>query len=564
MPKIEMYEQALFSSIGRRLEMPEFEQLLEAAKAELDERDEAEGIVKIELNDTNRPDLWSTAGLGRALRVYLGGEPPSYDFFSRAGAEKDAGDRRILVEDSVKSVRPYIAGFTVSGKAVDESSLKDIIQSQEKLCWNFGQKRLAVAMGVYRTALMQFPVHYSAEDPDATRFTPLGLERELSMREILSEHPKGQDFGWIVADKPKFPLLRDEAGGVLSFPPVINSSRIGAVEVGDENLFVELTGTDLRTLLLACSIVACDMADNGFTVHPVRVEYGFDTEFGRSIVTPYYFQEDIVAPLDQISRILGEPADAEDAVSRLAKMAVPARAVSGGLEVSPPAYRNDFMHPVDVAEDIIIGRGLRSFVPVMPEDFTVGRLTDIERFSRDVKSIMVGLGFQEMIFPYLGSRKDYLERMRADASEILKVSNPMSENYEYVRNSALPSLLAAEAGSANAVYPHHVFEVGKVARPDKRENYGSKTLTVLSFLSADTRMDFNEVNAQVSAVFYYLNRDYELAELDDARFIPGRGARILYQGKPVGVFGETHPQVLENWSIEAPVTMCEITLEELL
>ena len=91
MPKIEVYKDNLFEYIGKSFSPGEFEILLTAAKAELDDWHDEEGILKIELNDTNRPDLWSTAGLGRQLRVYLGGDIPEYDFFSYPGQPRKTG-----------------------------------------------------------------------------------------------------------------------------------------------------------------------------------------------------------------------------------------------------------------------------------------------------------------------------------------------------------------------------------------------------------------------------------------------------------------------------------------
>ena len=69
MPKIEVHEERFFSLIGRRFTHPELEEILTAAKGELDEVDSQEGILKLELNDTNRPDLWSAAGLARQLEA---------------------------------------------------------------------------------------------------------------------------------------------------------------------------------------------------------------------------------------------------------------------------------------------------------------------------------------------------------------------------------------------------------------------------------------------------------------------------------------------------------------
>ena len=64
MPKIDVNEELFFTTLGRRYEAAELVALLTTAKAELDDWPKGEGVLRIELNDTNRPDLWSTLGLG--------------------------------------------------------------------------------------------------------------------------------------------------------------------------------------------------------------------------------------------------------------------------------------------------------------------------------------------------------------------------------------------------------------------------------------------------------------------------------------------------------------------
>ena len=561
MPKIEVSENRFYSLVGRRFSHDELEEILTVAKGELDEVVAGEGVLKLELNDTNRPDLWSTAGLARQLRTYLGGRPPRYDFFSRPGNMKDAGGRTVVVDPALKDIRPYIAAFAVKGKAVDESSLLDIIQSQEKLCWNYGRRRKSIAMGVYRSGIISYPVNYDAADPDTTRFKPLGGDRVMSLREINTLHPKGVEFGHITADFPKFPFLRDSRGGVLSYPPVINSDDIGAVEPGDEELFIELTGTEIHSLLHATSIVACDFADLGFTVLPVKILYPYDTPYGREVVTPFYFQTPQEVALSAAEKLLGEIFTPREAVACLARMGCTAEAANGRVTVNPPEYRNDFLHGVDIIEDIMIGRGMKSFEPVTPRDFTVGRLSDAELFGRKATTIMVGLGFQEMIFNYLGSRKDYIDKMNIAGEDIVQISNPMSENFEFVRNSILPCLLQVESVSGNAVYPHNIFEVGKVARLEPADNYGTVTLNNLGFLTASAEAGFNGINSQIATLLYYLSADYRPAETDDPRFIPGRCAKIVVAGREAGVFGELHPAVLENWNIQMPCAAAEINLD---
>jgi len=201
---------------------------------------------------------------------------------------------------------------------------------------------------------------------------------------------------------------------------------------------------------------------------------------------------------------------------------------------------------------------------VMPSDSTVGRISPEEEFARKTKDILIGLGFQEMIYNYLGSGKDYIEKMGITGDNHIQIVNPMTENYEFVRASIIPSMLNSEAISANAVYPHHIFEIGKIAFLDSKDNSGTVTKNALGFMSADRNEGFNQVSSSVSAIFYYLNKEYELVELDDPRFIRGRSAKIVYNGKVVGVFGEVSPQVLENWGIQMPATCCEIDLDFLI
>jgi phenylalanyl-tRNA synthetase beta chain len=598
MPKIEVNEEifyALADPAGKGScwnTKEEFEEALTCAKAELDEGSDknlpvSERVLKIELNDTNRPDLWGTAGCARQLRVYYGGKMPQYPFFSRAGNSAKAS-RKVKVEKSVQQIRPYLAGFIASGKEISDAALRDMIQTQEKLAWNFGRKRRTISMGLYRISgtegpLIKWPIIYKGVDPNSVSFVPLQWETPLTLSEILKQHPKVKEYAFIQEHEPVHPLLTDSQGKLLAYPRIINSADLGAVQVGDRDVFVELTGTDIQLVTLAASIVACDLADNGFTIEPVEIEYEFDTPWGapcgRNIVYPYYFQEPVFCSLARIERFLGEKLSADECVQTLNRMGVKAEKTvasekgqngpgiamaAEGIRAWPPEYRNDYLHAADIAEDVMIGRGLATFKPERPGDSTVGRLKPITLFSRQVKELFIGMGYQEMIYNYLGSRKDLVDNMRGRGDKIIRISNPMTENYEYVRDSVIASLMASESVSGHSVYPHKIFEVGKIAYRDSSENYGSLTRQYAGFLHADRDANFNTAAGQLQTLFYYISRDYDVEETDDPRFIPGRAASIVYKGNKIGVFGEIHPEVLENWGIMVPCTAGEIDLDTLV
>jgi phenylalanyl-tRNA synthetase beta chain len=147
----------------------------------------------------------------------------------------------------------------------------------------------------------------------------------------------------------------------------------------------------------------------------------------------------------------------------------------------------------------------------------------------------------------------------------------MTENYEYVRDSVLASLMMSEAVSGHSAYPHRIFEIGKVAYRDTAENYGAggdttgtATRQYLGFVHAGAEANFNTAAGQLQTLFYYISREYEVEESSDSRFIPGRAATIKYRGKSIGVFGEIHPELLENCGVTVPCIAAEIDIEALL
>ena len=56
--------------------------------------------------------------------------------------------------------------------------------------------------------------------------------------------------------------------------------------------------------------------------------------------------------------------------------------------------------------------------------------------------------------------------------------------------------------------------------------------------------------------------NYEIEEFDYPSFIEGRAGKILINKKEVGIIGEIHPDVLNNFEIEMPSSALEINIDE--
>ncbi|MBP6606871.1 MAG: phenylalanine--tRNA ligase subunit beta, partial [Nitrospira sp.] len=399
-----------------RIPLDQLEQWLMLVKGELKGHNAETGELRIELQDSNRPDLWCCEGIARQIRIKQRGSAISYPFFKKA--RRVAG--QLIVAQGMEQVRPYVAACTAVGYRVTASGLTQLIQTQEKLADIFGRKRRSVSIGLYRLAPIVFPVSYDLVKPDDVRFTPLGMETMMTLREILMVHPKGVEYGGIVGGHDRLPVLRDANGQVLSFPPIINSREIGEVRVGDDELFVEVTGTDLPMVALTLNIFAANLADRGAVITPVEIQSPVKTSFGRRWNTPIDFGAPRAIPLKAIESALGEPLGGKEVTSALKSYGYTVKAAGQKVAVQLPPYRNDLLHTVDVVEDVAISQGYARFAPVMPSQFTVGGLSRLEQMADRVRHLMVGLEFQEIISNIMGSHQDFCTRMRLDGTDWAK------------------------------------------------------------------------------------------------------------------------------------------------
>lgn len=569
MPTISIFKDDFESLVGlgsrstRPVAIEQLEEWLMLVKGELKGHNAETGELRIELQDSNRPDLWCCEGIARQIRIKQQGKLKPYPFF----AKKSKAPQRLIVSPGMEQVRPYVAACTAKGYRVTEDGLTQLIQTQEKLADIFGHKRKTVSIGLYQLANIQFPVKYELVKPDEAKFTPLGLDTVMTLSEILMVHPKGLAHGHILAGQHRLPILRDAKNQPLSFPPIINSREIGEVRVGDDELFVEVTGTDLGMVVLTLNIFAANLADRGATIEPIEVQYPKNTPLGKRVVTPQDLGKPRSISIKTIEQALGQALGMKTVKQALEVYGYAVSAGNGSVKAKLPPYRQDLMHPMDVVEDVAMSRGYGSFAPEMPAQFTVGGLSRIEQTSDRARELMVGLGFQEIISNILGSPENYSTAMRLDGTEwgrMVEVNNAMALTFSCLRQWMLPSLLRVEAASSRAFYPHRLFEAGDVAIPDPSHELGSRTETVLGAVMAHATAHFSEIHSSLDVLFYHLGKEYSLEPIPHPSFLEGRAGNIVVGGKSIGVIGEVHPEVLERWQISVPVVSFDVNLSQLI
>jgi len=548
--------------VHQPITIEQLEESLMLVKGELKGQNPDTGELRIELQDSNRPDLWCCEGIARQIRIKRQGSLAKYDFLT----SKSKSPKQLNVAHGLEEIRPYVAACAATGYHVTQEGLAQLIQTQEKLAEMFGRKRRTVSIGLYRLAAIEFPVTYDVVRPDEVTFTPLGMDTVMTLGEMLLVHPKGLEFGGILAGHDRLPYLRDAKRQALSFPPIINSREVGEVRPGDDALFVEVTGTDLSMVILTLNIFAANLADRGAVIEPIEVRYPYKTALGKAVMTPHDLRKSQKLSVSTIEQALGQALGAHEVAKALTAYGYQVTTKGKEVRVTLPLYRQDLMHAMDVVEDVAISRGYSDFLPVMPSQFTVGGLSRIEEISDHIRALMVGMGFQEIISNILASPKDLRDAMQLEGTEwgkLVEVDNVMSQSFSALRQWMLPSLLRVEAASNRAFYPHRMFEAGEVVRHDLSQAEGSRTVMVLGGMIAHADAHFSEAHSCLDTLFYYVNQAYSLEPIQHPSFLAGRVGSVVSDGKHIGVIGELHPEVLERWQIGIPAVAFEIDLTEL-
>ena len=543
---------ALFGSSVNEVMLSQHLDLVKGEYKGLDENQ----LWRVELNDTNRPDLWSAEGIARQIRMVLG-RRRDYPFFSGPASLE------IRVDGALQPVRPFVGAFVAKGLNITVSSLRQIIQTQEKLAEIFGRKRKDVAVGVYNAQKISFPVHYLAVDPREVSYTPLGCDQPMTLTEILEKHPKGIEYRGLLAGHDRVPLLRDSAGMILSLPPIINSREVGEVVPGDSDLFVEATGTEFASVVLSLNILACDLADRGARISRIKTVFPYDTPCGREIELPRRLDRAIRIEVDKFTKLLGVKVKPREAADILERYGCDVKVEDSVLFVSPPATRLDYLHWVDVVEDYAITRGYETFSPQMPRDFSIGKSHHLSRLEDKSRDHMIGLGYEETIANILVGHVPLRDKMCIVDEPLVEVDNVMNESYSVLRNRVLPSLLQVEARSGDAAYPHRLFECGEVAVVDSTSSQGSRTELHVSALVCHGEVTLSEIHSDLEFLCFQLGLTISLQDSDRPWLLPGRSATVLWKGNPIGWMGELNPQVLDRWEITMPAAAFELNLNAL-
>ncbi len=544
MPTININRKVFEKLVGKKLPLEKLKDRISYLGTDLEEITKDEIIVEV---FPNRPDMLSEQGFARAFSSFIGIKTGLRTY------KVNKSNHKMIIDSSVKTVRPFTACCIIKNLNFNEEKIREIIQIQEKLHLTYGRKRKKVAIGIYPSEKIKYPITFKALPPEKIKFQPLEYPIELTGKQILEKHPKGKEYAHLLEGKTKYPLFVDANNQVLSMPPIINSENVGKITEKTKDVFIEVSGFDFKACKICLNILATTLADMGGKIYSMEINFGNKKE-----TTPNLNPSKMKLNLDYINKRLGLNLKEKEAKKLLERMGYKYL----NKTVLIPAYRADILHQVDLAEDIAIAYGYENFNEEIPNISTIGQEDPFEIFKRKISNLLVGLNLLEVSTYHILSEENHNQKMNYDA-DVITLDNPASTEYSVLRSWIVPSLMKILSENTHNEYPQNIFEISEVFIHNKKTETNVEEATRLAVVLCDKDANFTRIKQVFDALMRSLKLSYKIEETKHPSFIPGRVARISIKGKKVAYIGEVHPEVISNFDIKMPVACFELNLSDL-
>lgn len=500
----------------------------------------------------NRPDYYSVEGITRTLKGILNIETgiPRYKIYPSSTT--------ITVDPKLASIRPYTSCAIVEGIKLDDEKLTQLMEFQEDLHWVLGRDRKKVAIGIHNLDVIKPPFYYKAADP-ATRFTPLDSTNEMSLNEILQNHKKGIKYAHLLENYSKYPLIVDSEDNVLSMPPIING-ELTKLTSETKNVLVDVTGTDEKAVNYAVNIITSSFAEIDAKIKSMTTIYKT-----RKSKTPDFTPKKLLLKVDNARKLIGVQLTVNDIIDMLRSVRLDAEKIDEHeIQVSVPSYRIDILHEVDIIENIAIGYDFRKIGASLPNFMTIASEETGRILENNLREIMVGEGFYEVMSLMLTSEEQHYHKMNLPLDNRVMVAQPISQDRTMIRKSLLNGLLEFLENNTHEELPQKIFEVGETVYLDKTSETHTKGVKKLAAMVTHSNANFTEIKSITASFINNLGLNMNIKPFNHPSFIKGRCAWLQGNNKsnkePVieGFFGEMHPEVITNFNLEYPVIAFEV------
>lgn len=283
---------------------------------------------------------------------------------------------------------------------------------------------------------------------------------------------------------------------------------------------------------------------------------------------------------DRIGLILGVEVPREQTREIIASLGFGIKDEGKDFLVEVPTRRGDITSEIDLIEEVARLFGYNKIPTTLPEGATTeGIKTVYQALVDKTLDVLTGCGLSEIITLSFMNPKtfDLINLPQEDSRRnAVTVQNPLSEEQRVLRTNMLHGILDILSRNVSRKNTDMgFFEIGNIFTPLAGEKLPRETLCLAAAVIGKTpvgwqghqkEMDFYYLKGILENLFEEMNvaRYDFMPEQEDAVFHPGRTAAVRINGEKIGVIGEIHPNVSENYRLNERTYVLQINLDALI
>ncbi len=268
---------------------------------------------------------------------------------------------------------------------------------------------------------------------------------------------------------------------------------------------------------------------------------------------------------DKINRLLGTNISKQEMIKILESLEIK---VENDIAIAP-YFRQDIEQMADLAEEIARFYGYDKLeTTLIKADTTLGIKNKEQKIQDKILETLQNNGLSE-IYTYGFINEKELDKSNI-APEIKKLSicltNPLNDDYKYMRPSTVPSMLATIKTNLNKKNKQaYLFDISR-----RYQNIGGKVEqgevpseeTILTIGMYGNDMDFYRLKGLMENILEQISINHYdiIKEKNNKSYHPGRCANLTVGKDVIATFGEVHPEVLLNYEISQRVYLAELNI----
>ena len=288
---------------------------------------------------------------------------------------------------------------------------------------------------------------------------------------------------------------------------------------------------------------------------------------------------------ERVNFVLGTTLEAAEMAQILNRLGFDVDTTGEVYQVTVPTFRADVTREIDLIEEIARVYGYDNIPTTLPKgDIPVPASNPKTEVRRCIKHFLLGTGMMEAV-NYSFCDPNCFDKIRLNTDDplrnTLQLRNPLSPEMSVLRTTLMPGLLEnAQHNRNHQIDTIALFEIGGVFLHDGESGRRDLRIATLEperaagvlagqvgegvYSDPYRSPDFFDIKGLVEGMLEVCGVvDWTLQNTDTPTFHPGRNAEVLLGDKRVGVFGEVHPEVLENYDLPYKAYLFEFDLEGL-